>query len=73
MPQIVDAVTITGPANDLVIDLNGHQGFSLSGDRISLNDLTITKGVANQGGGLNISAGEVIQLTDVTIRGNRAV
>ncbi len=72
-----DSLTITGPtagkSNGITINGNKHQILSITGGAVTMTDLTVTQGLATEGGGIYINDDAAISLTDVTITHNQAM
>jgi hypothetical protein len=72
---ITDDVRVDGPgAGKLAVSGNGtNRVFRVGGGAdVTIDDLTVTRGVAGQGGGIFSEAGTTLTLKDCTLTANRA-
>ena len=78
LPQITDSVTIVGPvpgsATGITLNGNKHQiiNINATAGSVGLEDLTITNGQSESGGGVYANA-STVAITDCTITGNHSV
>jgi hypothetical protein len=82
--QLGSSLSILGPksgkSNGIVIDGDNHVIFSILSGSVTLQDISVTHGLAAhsagsvpKGGGLYINDSSPVQLTDVKVSGNRAI
>src|ERR1043166_2154635 len=72
LPAITDSLSIVGGNHAIVVDGQDHLGiipFSISGGIVTLSDITITRGHANNpdAGGIEVRDGASLELIRVTV------